>query len=117
MCAPLALAGAVRVSSASARPSQAQRSTGDSVEISRVAAFSGEANSGSITSSRLSPVAGSVAVGSRTAQIRPSPEDRPVAMRAGSVGSARAIRRRTWSQEEPLRALAVSPTSTRNSLG
>jgi hypothetical protein len=59
MCAAMALAGAVRVNSASDRPSHAQRSTGDSVEISRVADFSGDANSGSITNSLLSPPAGS----------------------------------------------------------
>ena len=35
MCALVARAGAVRVSSASGRPSHAERSVGDSVEISR----------------------------------------------------------------------------------
>ena len=39
-CAPVARAGAVRVSTASGRPSQAERSVGDSVEISREAALS-----------------------------------------------------------------------------
>ena len=40
MCASVAWAGAVRVKSASGRPSQAERSVGDKVEISRVVAFS-----------------------------------------------------------------------------
>ncbi len=52
MCAVLARAGAVRVRIASGRPSHAERSVGERVEISRLAAFSTEANSGSITSSR-----------------------------------------------------------------
>jgi hypothetical protein len=51
MCASLARAGAVRVSSASGRPSQAQRSTGESALISRVVCLSTEPNSGSTTSS------------------------------------------------------------------
>ena len=52
MCALVARAGAVRVRIASGRPSQPERSVGERVEISRLAAFRTLANSGSITSSR-----------------------------------------------------------------
>jgi len=48
----LARAGLVRVRIARGRPSQPERNVGDKVEISRLEAFSAEANSGSITSSR-----------------------------------------------------------------
>jgi hypothetical protein len=61
--------------------------------------------------------AGVAAGGVRTAQTSPSPEDRPVVMRAARLGSASFRSRLTWSQEEPLRALAVSPTRTANSFG
>ena len=77
MCASVARAGAVRVSSASGRPSHAERRVGDSVESSRPVDFSTVANSGSITSSRLSTAPGSWPWGSRTVQISPSPLDRP----------------------------------------
>jgi hypothetical protein len=73
MCAWVAVAGAVLVSSASGRPSHAERSVGESVEISRDVAFRTDANSGSTTSSRLSCAPGSWSWGSRTAQISPSP--------------------------------------------
>ena len=73
MCGLVARAGAVRVRIASGRPSQAERSVGDRVEISRADVLRTLANSGSITSSRWSVMPGSCAVGSRTAQIRPSP--------------------------------------------
>jgi len=52
MCAVLARAGLVRVRIASGRPSQPERNVAERVEISRLAALSAEANSGSITSSR-----------------------------------------------------------------
>ncbi len=52
MCAVLARAGLVRVRIASGRPSQPERSVGDSVESSRPAAFRADAYSGSITNSR-----------------------------------------------------------------
>lgn len=95
MCAYVERAGAVRVRIASGRPSQAERSVGERVEISRLAAFSTLANSGSATSSRWSVMPGSWVVGSRTAQISPSPEDRPVKIRCSIVGSTAAISRRT----------------------
>ena len=86
MCALVAVAGAVRVSSASGRPSHAERSVGDSVEISRDVAFRTDANSGSTTSSRLSCAPGSCSWGSRTAQINPSPLESPVVTRDGEAG-------------------------------
>ena len=95
MCALVARAGAVLVSSASGRPSQAERSVGDSVESSRPVDFSTVANSGSITSSRLSTAPGSGPCGSRTAQISPSPLERPVVSREVNAGSACASRRAT----------------------
>ena len=58
MCASVARAGAVRVSSCNGRPSQAERSVGESVEISREAAFSALANSASNANSRRSLDAG-----------------------------------------------------------
>ena len=94
-CALVARAGAVRVRIASGRPSQAERSVGESVDISRLAAFSTEANSGSITSSRWSLMPESWAVGSRTAQISPSPLLRPVRIRGSIDGSTVARSRRT----------------------
>ena len=80
-CAPVARAGAVRVRIANGRPSHAERSVGDKVEISRLTFFSTLANSGSITSSRRSLMPGSWPVGSRTEWISPSPEIRPVRIR------------------------------------
>ena len=69
----LSARGAVRVSSCKGRPSQAERSVGDSVEISRPADRRTLTNSGSITSSRSIGVPGSWEVGSRTAHTSPSP--------------------------------------------
>jgi len=117
MCASLARAGAVRVNSWSGRPSQAERNVGDKVEISRAVALSTLANSGSIASSLRSVAPGSVPVGSRTAQMSPSPLDRPVRIRLSIEGSAPVINRHTRSHELPFLALALSPTSTRNSFG
>jgi len=95
MCARVARAGAVRVRIASGRPSQALRSVGESVEISRAEALRTLENSGSMISSRWSLMPGSWLVGSRTAQIRPSPEDRPVRIRRSIVGSVSPISWRT----------------------
>jgi hypothetical protein len=95
MCAWVARAGAVRVRIASGRPSHAERRVGESVEISRLAALRTLANSGSITSNRWSVMPGSWAVGSRTAQISPSPEERPVRIRGSIDGSMAATSRRT----------------------
>ena len=90
-CALVARAGAVRVNTASGRPSQAERRVGDSVEISRDAALSTDANSGSTTSSRLSAAPGSWPWGSRSVQISPSPLERPVDRREVKLGSASVI--------------------------
>ena len=86
MCALVAVAGAVLVSSASGRPSHADLSVGESVEISRDVAFRTDANSGSTTSSRLSCAPGSWSWGSRTAQISPSPLERPGRHARGEAG-------------------------------
>jgi hypothetical protein len=65
MCAWVERAGAVRVRIASGRPSQAQRSVGERVDISRAEALRGLANSGSITNSRWSVMPGSWVVWGR----------------------------------------------------
>jgi hypothetical protein len=108
-CGLLARAGAVRVRIANGRPSHAERRVGDSVEISRLALFSIDVNSGSITSSRWSLLPESWLVGSRTAQISPSPLERPVMIRGSIDGSMSARSRRTWSQDGTLpRAAAIA---------
>ena len=78
-----------------ALPLRAERSVGESVEISREEAFKTLANSGSMMSSRRSVMPGSWAVGSRTAQISPSPLESPVRVRCPIDGSTSAKSRRT----------------------
>ena len=115
MCALVARAGAVRVRIASGRESQAERSVGESVEISRVALLSTLANSGSITSSR-----GSLCRGlGRSGRARPDQ-----ALAGGEAGQGpRLSRGRRWRAAadvvpgRALRALALSPTRIMNSLG
>ena len=95
---------------------RAERSVGESVEISRAEALRTLENAGSMTSSRWSVWPGSPVVGSRTAQIRPSPEDRPVRIRRAVVGSSAAIRAAHGITSADLRALLESPTRSINSL-
>ena len=72
-------------------PNQFVVLVGDSVEISRDAALSTDANSGSTISSRLSAAPGSWPAGSRSVQISPSPLERPVERREVKLGSASVI--------------------------
>jgi hypothetical protein len=95
MCAPVARAGVVRVRIANGRPSHADLSVGDRVEISRLTFFRTLTNSGSITNNRRSLEPGSWPAGSRTEWINPSPLERPVRTRVLIVVSAAVIRRCT----------------------
>ena len=74
MCALVARAGAVRVRIASGRPSQAERSVGERVEISRLSCFSTLSELGlDARAAACRGCRGPGPVGSRTAQISPSP--------------------------------------------
>ena len=101
-------------------PSHALRITGERVLPSRASTLRTCANSDSSTSRRLSrPSAGapSPPSGSRTSQIRPSPEDSPEEMqRSVKARSTCSSRASTWSQDEPLRPLPDGPTRITNSL-
>ena len=118
MWASVARAGAVRVSSWRGRPSQAARSTGERVLMSRPVALS---TAGELGFDHQQAGVGGSGVGAVGVAHRP---DEPF---AGGQPDAGASRQRpgstageqpaTWSQEDPLRALAESPTSTTNSLG
>src|SRR5437667_300543 len=83
---------------------------GERVLMSLAMAFRTLANSASTTSRRGSLVPGSAPEGSRSAQMSPSPLESPLEVRVGKLGSALVMSAATWSQEEPLRALADSPT-------
>ena len=123
-CGPVARAGLPFVIDCSVRASQASRRMGDSVLPGRSVIRSTLANSFSTTSRRLSATPASVVTTafslalysptwSRTAQIRPSPLDRPEArFSAAHAGATLDISSRTRDHEVPIRALAVSPTIT-----
>ena len=84
------------------------------MEISRLVDFRTEANSGSITSSRLSSAPGSWPLGSRTFRTSPSPLERPVVSLEGNAGSTSESSLVTWSSELPFRARLESPINSRN---
>ena len=109
-------------------PSHASRRTGLSELPSRSIRRRAVANSLSTTRSRLSSSPGSsttscpgsfgsgFVIGSRTAQINPSPLERPDLTRPENSGSALLNRLRIRFSEVPLRALLVDPTITTYSL-
>jgi hypothetical protein len=78
-CVPVAFAGEFLVRMRKSPLSHAFLMTGESVFPSRDKTFRADENSDSLTSSLLSATPASSPMGSRTDQIRPSPDDRPLA--------------------------------------
>src|SRR5690242_3438543 len=126
--APVVFAGEFLVKDETLPLSQNARSVEERILPLRSMCRSGEATSDSRTKTRLSSTPASVStsvrmpvdlaltsvtIGSRTAHISPSPDDRPLTMRSRSQsGAACSNNPRVRPQLVPLRAFEVLPTST-----
>src|SRR5262249_26512470 len=113
-CASLARIGLFLVKDRRTRlPSHASRITALSVLPLREKFFSGDENSVSTTSNRLSSTLNPSTPESRTAKMSPSPLERPLPLLGAQLRSASSRRRSATFFESPLRERLVLPTTRR----